>query len=411
MEVKLHDIGEGMHEAEILHYYVKPGQNVKNDEPLVEIQTDKMTAELTAPSDGVIEEIKFAIGDVVEVGTTILFLRPANENDKQTMVLNEDKRQQPNAARDDRPQTGTNPHKADHPKKRVQAPPHTRRIARENGVDIEQVTGTGPSGRITDDDVYAFMKAKAQSVSESVGEAQPKLEAEKPAQPNEYIPFRGRRKQIAKKMTQSLFTAPHVTHFDEVMMSDLLHMKQALKEDGESISVAAFFIKAIQWALQEHRIFNSRLNEEEGRIELATEVNIGLATATEDGLIVPVLKRVDQKTISEIHTEMKELTTKAKENRLAHSDISGGTFTISNVGPLGSTGATPILNYPETGLMAFHKTKRAPVVIDEEIVIRDMMNLSFTFDHRVADGAQAAAFANSFIRYIQQPHHMMLKLV
>ncbi|WP_173916861.1 dihydrolipoamide acetyltransferase family protein [Halobacillus sp. Marseille-Q1614] len=403
MEVKLHDIGEGMHEAEILHYFVKAGQRVKNDEPLVEIQTDKMTAELTAPSDGVIEEICASIGDVVEVGSTILSIRTHDYDETKTMLISRDSRPQVSASSND----STKPYKTENPNKRVQASPHTRRVARENGVNLEEVQGTGPSGRIRDHDIFNFMKAHTQIKGQQL---EPAVTTE-PAKEEDYVPFRGRRKQIAKKMTQSLFTAPHVTHFDEVMMTDLLALKQSLKQQGISISVAAFFIKALQLSLKVHRIFNAKLEEEKGRIKLESVYNIGLATDTEEGLIVPVIKNVEQKSLETIQAEMKELTRKAKDNELTSKDITGGTFTMSNVGPLGSTGATPILNYPETGLIAFHKTKRTPFVIDEEIVIRDVMNLSFTFDHRVADGAQAAAFVNRFIDYIQNPSLMLLKLV
>ncbi|QAS54281.1 dihydrolipoamide acetyltransferase family protein [Halobacillus litoralis] len=404
MEVKLHDIGEGMHEAEILHYFVEPGQNVKNDEPLVEIQTDKMTAELTAPADGVVEELRFHIGDVVEVGTTILSLRTDDYEETQTMIV---QREQKQPMKTGASSTSTKPYNNENPHKRVQASPHTRRVAREQGVNIEEVTGSGPSGRITDEDIYQFLKAPSKPVSEkSTEEAQPKEQEER-----KFVPFRGRRKQIAKKMVKSLHTAPHVTHFDEVMMSDLLDLKQQLKQEGTSISVAAFFIKAIQMSLEEHAIFNSKLNEEQERIELEPHFNIGLATDTEEGLIVPVIKNVEDKSIELIHKEMKELTAKAKENQLSAKELSGGTFTMSNVGPLGSTGATPILNYPETGLIAFHKTKRMPVVVNEEIVIRDVMNISFIFDHRVADGAKAATFVNRFIDYIHHPSKMLVKLV
>ncbi|WP_082234540.1 dihydrolipoamide acetyltransferase family protein [Halobacillus massiliensis] len=401
MEVKLHDIGEGMHEAEIVHYFVKAGQRVKNDEPLVEIQTDKMTAELTAPSAGVVEEICAGIGDIVEVGSTILSIRTQDQEETKTMLVSRD-------TRSDGPSTlSTKPFQLENPSQRVQASPHTRRIARENGVKLEEVQGTGPSGRIMDHDVFNFMKAH----TKTKGIREESTEHGQDVKEENYLPFRGRRKQIAKKMTQSLYTAPHVTHFDEVMMTDLLALKQSLKSQGIGISVAAFFIKALQQSLKEYRIFNAKLEEEEGRIKLEEVYNIGLATDTEEGLIVPVIKNVEHKSIEIIHAEMKELTKKAKNNELSSSDLTGGTFTMSNVGPLGSTGATPILNYPETGLIAFHKTKRTPVVINDEIVIRDVMNVSFTFDHRVADGAQAAAFINRFIGFIQNPGQMMLKLI
>ncbi len=410
MDVKLHDIGEGMHEAEILHYFVKKGERVKHDAPLVEIQTDKMTAELTAPSDGIVDEINFELGEVVEVGTTILTLvteqkePPAEEKPPvSSLKVNESVQQMTLEAL---------------PVNRAMASPHTRRIAREQEVDIEKITGSGPAGRVLDEDIYSFLdrqKESVQDLEEAVPDQQP-LAAEKEQPAVKTIPFKGRRKQIARKMTQSLYTAPHVTHFDEVDMTDLLNLKSQLKlgtarQDGRSISVTAFFIKALQLCLQEFPIFNSKLDEEKEEIHLEPSCHIGLATGTEEGLIVPVLKHVEQKSMTEIHREMKDLTKRAVENKLSSQEIRGGTFTISNVGPMGSTGATPILNYPEAGLMAFHKTKKMPVVIEDEIVIRQMMNLTLTFDHRVADGSQAVVFTNRFIDYIEHPHLMLVELI
>ncbi|WP_318036124.1 2-oxo acid dehydrogenase subunit E2 [Halobacillus salinarum] len=237
-----------------------------------------------------------------------------------------------------------------------------------------------------------------------------------PETPKTTIPFKGRRKQIAKKMTQSLYTAPHVTHFDEVDMTELLKVKAQLKRGtdrrpGIQVSVAAFFIKALQLSLQQFPIFNSKLDEEKEEIFLESSYNIGLATGTDEGLIVPVLKNVEKLSLTEIHKQMKALTKKAVENQLSGHDLRGGTFTISNVGPMGSTGATPILNYPEAGLMAFHKTKKMPVVVNDEIVIREMMNVSLTFDHRIADGSQSVAFTNLFIDYIENPYAMLTELI
>ncbi|ARI78696.1 dihydrolipoamide acetyltransferase family protein [Halobacillus mangrovi] len=412
MDVKLHDIGEGMHEAEILYYFVKKGEFVKNDAPLVEVQTDKMTAELTAPADGVIDEIKFDIGDVIEVGTTILTMRTEQKQPSEKRVpAGQSSSAHPEPAQSSGPRTFN----LELPPTRVKASPHTRRIAREQGIKIEDVRGTGKGGRILDKDIYEYVEAKSQPAPEreAVVKNEPKLG---PARQQQTIPFNGRRKQIAKKMTQSLYTAPHVTHFDEVDMTEVIKLKEQLKRGtdrrpGTQVSVAAFFIKALQLSLKEFPIFNSKLDEEKGEILLESSYNIGLATGTEEGLIVPVLKNVENLSLVDIHKHMKALTKKAVDNQLSGQDLRGGTFTISNVGPMGSTGATPILNYPETGLMAFHKTKKTPVVIDDEIVIRQMMNVTLTFDHRVADGSQSVAFTNRFIDYIENPYVMLVELI
>ncbi|UOQ92063.1 2-oxo acid dehydrogenase subunit E2 [Halobacillus shinanisalinarum] len=418
MDVKLHDIGEGMHEAEILHYFVKKGEPVKNDAPLVEIQTDKMTAELTAPSDGIIGDIKFELGEVVEVGTTILTI--TTDQKEPSPNLEPTVKASPSEASGGvatQPATRTLDRWL--PMNRVMASPHTRRVARENDVNIKNVTGTGRAGRVLDEDIFAYIEAQTQAApvaEEKSHQDEVVIQNSKEVDETvQTIPFKGRRKQIAKKMTQSLYTAPHVTHFDEVDMTELLHLKKQLKEGttrqpGISISVAAFFIKALQLSLEEFPIFNSKLDEEKEEIYLESSYNIGLATGTDKGLIVPVLKNVENLSLVEIHEQMKTLTKKATENKLSGQDLRGGTFTISNVGPMGSTGATPILNYPETGLMAFHKTKKMPVVINDEIVIREMMNVTLTFDHRVADGSQSIAFTNKFIDYIEKPHLMLVEL-
>ncbi|MGP4076882.1 dihydrolipoamide acetyltransferase family protein [Halobacillus sp. K22] len=411
MDVKLHDIGEGMHEAEILYYFVKKGDFVKNDAPLVEVQTDKMTAELTAPAEGVIEEIKYDVGDVIEVGTTILTMRSEQKQSSKEPVLAGQA-----AGTETNQSSGPRNFNWELPSTRVKASPHTRRIAREQGIKIEDVKGTGKGGRILDEDIFAFMEAQSNPSPVKEEEEVKKQPPVERAGQQQTIPFRGRRKQIAKKMTQSLYTAPHVTHFDEVDMTEVLKLKDQLKKGtdrrpGVQVSVAAFFIKALQLSLKEFPIFNSKLDEEKGEILLESSYNIGLATGTDEGLIVPVLKNVENLSLIDIHKQMKDLTKKAVDNKLSGHDLRGGTFTISNVGPMGSTGATPILNYPETGLMAFHKTKKMPVVIDDEIVIRQMMNVTLTFDHRVADGSQSVAFTNRFIDYIENPYEMLIELI
>lgn len=283
-------------------------------------------------------------------------------------------------------------------------------------MDIEQITGTGPAGRITEEDVLRFVNGTETSIRKEQPVA-PTINKELPAGETEEIPFRGRRKQIAKKMTQSLFTIPHVTHFEEVDMTNVLELKKQLKmldpdkSKGFAISVASFFIKAIQLALADFPVFNSKLDEEKEVIRLEKQVNIGIATDAEDGLIVPVIKNVERRSIKDINRDMKKKITKAKEGTLTREDLTGGTFTISNVGPLGSMGATPIINAPEVALMAFHKTKKMPVVIHDEIQIRSVMNVSMSFDHRVADGATAVQFTNRFKELIENPSVMVLELI
>lgn len=298
------------------------------------------------------------------------------------------------------------------------ATPYTRKIARENGVLIEEISGTGPAGRITDEDVYRYIKNKSTPTEVSIQVVEQKVTEpfniqETSTIQQDIIPFRGKRKQIAKKMVQSLQTIAHCTHFEEIDVSNLIELRHELKKRNRNITATAFFLKALSLCLKEFPIFNASLLEEQESIQLKKEHHIGVAIDTPDGLMVPVIRNVEQKSIEIIHKEVKQLTEKALQNHLTLKDISGGTFTISNVGPLGgSIGATPIIQHPEVALVSFHKTKKRPVVTeDDQIVIRSIMNISMSFDHRVADGATAVAFTNRLVTLIENPNLMLLEMV
>ncbi|WP_313892264.1 dihydrolipoamide acetyltransferase family protein [Psychrobacillus sp.] len=397
LEVKLHDIGEGMTEGEVINYLVKVGDSVKTDQPLVEVQTDKMIAELTSPCAGIVKEIPIEVGETVRVGTSLLCIEvdqatrteskpPVHTVTKVISTINKDEKA---------PTISFN---------RILAAPYTRKIARDNNINIEDVHASDPSGRISEEDVFLFLKG-VQNDKEPVKEV---VSLENPTE----LPFRGIRKKIAEKMTKSLFTIPHVTHFDEVNMTNLLEMKEKMKATGESVSVSAFLLKALVISLKDFPIFNAELDEENSRILLKKNYHIGIATDTENGLLVPVIHDVDKKSIKEIHRDVKGLTERAIAGKLQPFEMQNSTFTVSNVGPLGSTGATPIINYPETALIAFHKTKKQPIVNEhDEIVIGHIMTLSMAFDHRVADGATAVKFTNRFASLIEQPHKLMMELI
>lgn len=453
VEVKLHDIGEGMTEADINCYLVKPGDFVKADDPLVEVQTDKMTAEIPAPRSGVIKELLLSPGQTVQVGTTLLIMEDRSGGDHTAefqkvndMVKKESQPAEAAVAVLDRPAQGKVPVGVSARLGQILASPYTRKVARENGVNIMELKGTGPAGRITEEDILAFVKlreAGVANISEAGSEQQvpnvskagsenlvPKVSeaSSEPQVPNvseagseeqhtvvhsDTLPFRGRRKQIAKKMVQSLYTIPHCTHFEEIDVSELITLREEIKSSGSSISATAFFIKALSIGLKEFPVFNAKLDEENESIQLLREHHVGIAVDTPDGLIVPVIRNVEKKNLKQIHNEMKRLTKLALDDKLTVKDISGGTFTISNVGPLGgSIGATPIIQHPQTALVSFHKTKKRPVVTDQdEIAIRSIMNLSMAFDHRVADGATAVAFTNRFAQLIENPKMMLLELM
>lgn len=421
VEVKLHDIGEGMTEGDVLAYFIQEGDQVEEDQPIVELQTEKMVAELTAPAKGVVKKIYIAEGTTIPVGTTILTIEAEGSIEKKEAAetQKEESNHSIQFAASDNAKNQTKPEKINGPT-RIKAAPFTRKIARELDVDIEFVEGTGKSGRITIEDVQQFAQNResaATKVKPAVkqlkkqffqGTAEKQSVSEK--EETDIIPFKGRRKQIAKKMTTSIFTIPHVHHMEEIDMTELLQFRKEIKPHAD-VSVAAFFIKALTIALREHPIFNAKLDEKKEEIRLEKGVHMGIATDTEEGLIVPVVKNADNKSIRIINKEMKELMKKARENRLTPKEMTGSTFTISNVGPMGSIGATPIINYPEVALMAFHKTKKMPVVNEnDEIVIRSMMNVTLTFDHRVTDGGNAIAFTNRFKALLEKPKLLLVEL-
>lgn len=417
VEVKLHDIGEGMTEGDVLTYFVKVGDHVDVDQPLVEVQTDKMVAELTSPTAGVVKEILVATQETIPVGTTILTVETIGGSPKTEKKVEEQ------LATVEKQSVATVLTTIESPKEagsieRIIAAPFTRKVAREHDVDLTFIKGTGRRGRITVEDIHRFVADREQQPTKhapSIADSLPTPKSQKVSGEDEQvetIPFKGRRKQIAMKMSMSLFTIPHVAHLEEIDMTNLLLYRQELKKVDMNLSVVSFFIKALAIALKEYPVFNATLDEENEVIQLKKMVHMGIATDSELGLIVPVLRHVEKKSLLQIQAEMKNLTKKAQDNTLTVEEMTGSTFTISNVGPMGGIGATPIINYPETGLMAFHKTRKMPVVTeDDEIVIRSIMNVTMTFDHRVTDGATVAAFTNRFKAMIENPQLLMLELI
>lgn len=409
IEVKLHDIVEGLTEGEILHFFVKPGDRVQVDQPVAEVQTDKMVAELPSPASGIVKKIVVEEGETVEVGTVLLYIE--NEDGHQADKM--DKKEMNVKERKEPEKRNTPPS----PFGRVLATPYTRKIARDHQINIEEVPPSDPSGRVTEEDVYQYIRQKQQQKSlpkTPEEKCKTKMEGKQLAEHGlvEEVPLTRVRKQISEKMKQSLFTIPHVTSFDEVDMTKLMKVAGELKESGTPITIAAFLIKAVVKALKDFPVFNAELDEKCEKIILKKYYNIGIAVDTPQGLFVPVIQDADKKSVKKIHDEVKRLNEKARNGNLTPGDVKNGTFTVSNVGPLGSTGATPIINAPETELIAFHKTRKMPVSgPNDEIRIARMMNVSFSFDHRVADGLTAVQFINRFKELVEEPHKLFLELI
>ncbi|UZD47965.1 dihydrolipoamide acetyltransferase family protein [Peribacillus frigoritolerans] len=416
MEFKLPDVGEGMHEGEIIQWLIKEGDAVKQDQPIVEVQTDKVNAELTAPAAGVVKKIFFSVGDIVEVGTTIFTIQEENDVSVPDTGISEEENQvgQSGDVNVNAQHITTKQH---HQAVRALATPFVRQMAREMKIDIEKVKGSGPAGRITESDLKqfkendSFTRENAKQNDDKTGlEMAPIMGNER----EERIPLKGIRKKIAEHMVKSVSTIPHVTHVDELEMDRLKEFKNQLKEysDDKDIKLTflPFFVKAIVIALKEFKTLNASIDERTNEIILKNYYHIGIATNTNEGLIVPVIKHADQKTIFQLADEIRQLATQAREGKLSIDQITGSTFTISNVGPIGGMHATPIINYPEAAILALHKMEHRMVVRDLEGVIRLMMNMSLSFDHRLIDGVTAVQFTNKIKELLENPIRLVVEM-
>ncbi|MDM5310541.1 dihydrolipoamide acetyltransferase family protein [Peribacillus frigoritolerans] len=416
MEFKLPDVGEGMHEGEIIQWLIKEGDAVKQDQPIVEVQTDKVNAELTAPAAGVVKKIFFSVGDIVEVGTTIFTIQEENDVSVPDTGISEEENQvgQSGDVNVNAEHITTKHH---HQAVRALATPFVRQMAREMKIDIEKVKGSGPAGRITESDLKqfkendSFTRENAKQHDDKTGqELAPIMGNER----EERIPLKGIRKKIAEHMVKSVSTIPHVTHVDELEMDRLKEFKNQLKEysDDKDIKLTflPFFVKAIVIALKEFKTLNASIDERTNEIILKNYYHIGIATNTNEGLIVPVIKHADQKTIFQLADEIRQLATQAREGKLSIDQITGSTFTISNVGPIGGMHATPIINYPEAAILALHKMEHRMVVRDLEGVIRLMMNMSLSFDHRLIDGVTAVQFTNKIKGLLENPIRLVVEM-
>lgn len=384
-KLKLPDIGEGIAEGEIIKWLISEGQSIKEDQPLVEVMTDKVNVEIPSPAVGTVLKILAKEGDVVKVGEPIVVIGEPGERVDEAEV--------PGVPS----QTPTSPAPVPAPAvpAAVLAIPAVRRVARELGVDISQVSGSGSGGRITEDDIRAFAK------STLIPAAEPLVERV------ERVPLRGIRRTIADKMLQSTRSAAHVTHIDEVDMTAIIPLREKMRDQAErtgiKLTFLPFVIKALIAALKEHPYLNASIDDEKGEILVKKYYNIGIATSTSAGLMVPVVKDCDKKPLLEIAKEIQELADRARHGALQLHEVRDGTFTITNIGPIGGVFATPIINYPEAAILGLNKIIKRAVVREDQVVVRDMMYLSLSFDHRLVDGAEAAEFLNKVIERMESP--------
>ncbi len=421
-EFKLPDIGEGVHEGEVVRWLVKEGDRVEEFQPMVEVMTDKATVEIPVPKSGVILKLMAKEGEVVKVGSVLVLIGEPGEVARaagppsQTPEAKEKVATVEGAVRTapPRPQPSTAA-VATRPSQRVLATPATRKLARELGVDLNLVPGpgSGPGGRITDQDVRAFAESlKAGAVTMPAAGPRPQIS---PDQREERLPLRGIRKRIAERMHQSKTTAAHFTYVDEVDMTELVKLREEAKalseRKGIKLTYLPFIIKALVNALKQYPTLNASIDDARGEIVIKHYYNIGIATATDEGLIVPVIKDADKKSILELAADIERLANKARDGKIALEELQGGTFTITSLGPLGGLFATPIINYPESAILGVHEIKKKPVVRDDQIVIRDIMLLSLSFDHRLIDGHVGAMFAKELIKYLEDPKLLLMAMV
>ena len=435
-EFKLPDVGEGIHEGELVKWRVREGDRVNEHDIIADVETDKAVVEVPSPRTGTITKLNFKPGDTINVGDVMAVITEEGEapvtpvQTKPTATcsvcgktfITKEQLDAHVKERHDAKQGGAfavgqleeAPEEEETkqlitkgtptPTSHALATPAVRALAKEHNVDIEQIKGTGPDGRVTADDVK---KTKA-GVTATTG---PKVQFEKYGRVLR-VQMSATRKAIAKRMVQSAYTATHVTSMDDADVTELWAVRAKEKGEAEKkgykLTFMPFIVKACLAALKKHPHFNASLDEETQEIVFKKYYNIGVAVHTGDGLMVPVVKDVDKKTILEIAKEIDELAEKARSREIALEDLKGQSFTITNYGSVGGTYGTPIINYPDVAILGVGRIDDRAVVMDGVITIRKILPLSLAFDHRVVDGAQAAYFLEEIIAHLEDPNLLLV---
>ena len=382
----LPDLGEGITEGEIRRWLVKEGDAVNEHQTILEVETDKAVVEVPSPKKGFVQKIRKLEGEIAKVGDALLTI---------VEKLDVGEGLVPSQEKKSFGVVGRLPEAEE-----VLATPAVRNLAKRLSVDIEKIKGTGPAGRITEDDVVKASGGAKELFKDQYGSI-------------ERVPIKGVRRSIAKNLLASMRTAAFVTGMDDADVSGLWKLREkekkvALKKEIK-LTFLPFFMKAVQHAIKEHPMLNASVDEQSEEVIVKKYYNIGVAVDTSEGLMVPVVKDVDKKTILELAKELQELSVKAKDRKLKLEELKGSTFTISNFGSFGGTYATPIINYPDVAILGTGKISDRPWVKDGQIVIRKVLSLSLTFDHRVVDGAEAAKFLNKIIGYLEDPDQIFIE--
>ena len=394
MELIVPTLGESITEATVSKWLKKVGDSFEADEPLVEIETDKITVEVPAPSAGSISEIKVEEGADVNIGGVLALLgdkKPTNGSaSSEKLQTKEALKEEPKIEKEIIP-SSTNQDNA-------KLSPSVKKLIDENNSRADSISPSRSDGRLTKEDVFNF-------INNPTAKSTPSKEKE------EVVKMSKIRKTIATRLKESQNTAAILTTFNEVDMSEIMKVRESKKEDfmeryNVKLGFMSFFVKAVVSSLQEFPAVNAEIRDE--NIIYKNHFDIGIAVGTEKGLVVPVLKDADTMTFGDIEQNIVELSTKAKEGSLTMDDLTGGTFTISNGGVYGSMLSTPIINRPQSGILGMHNIQKRAVVVDDEIVIRPMMYLAFSYDHRIIDGKESVGFLVSIKNLLENPSKLIL---
>ena len=414
IEFRLPELGEGIESGQVIEVFVAPGDRVSLEQPLLEVETDKAAVEIPSPADGTIVDVCVSAGDTVEISQILVKINgdaEGKETPKDAPLAAEEKTEE------EKPVSAEKPLREKEPKEEkrmppprtapaddvapsaplgVAAAPSVRRLARELGIKLSSVSGTGPRGRILERDVKAHAKAIIRSAS-SVPAASTEPELPDFSRWGETVTesFSTVRKLTAERLSQA-WAAPHVTQFDKAEVSRLEELRKLNREKvadaGGNLTVTAILVKALSSALSEFPKFNSSIHMGSRTIVYKKYISIGVAVDTERGLLVPVIRDADKKDVTEISVELTDISSKAREKKLSADRLRGGTFTITNLGGIGGTFFTPILNPPEVAILGVSRSSVEPAYVDGEFVPKLMLPLSLSYDHRIIDGAEAARF-------------------
>lgn len=429
------DLGEGLEEGTIMEWYVKPGQQVKMGDSIVQMETDKVVADIPSPKNGVITDLFGEVGDVIKVGSPLVIIQIEGEVSEQTTEDEKITTEAVSESDDDAGSVvgtievaGKNDIMApsDEGEKDIEektsvsrkalATPVARAMAKQMGIDINQIPGSGPSGRVKKEDILNFkstgldIKPESDIIKKSFN---PDESLKQTAGDVTYKPLTQIRKTIAKNMLQSKHNAAHMSVFEEVEISGLMEVrlryKQRFADKGVKLTYLPFIVKAVAQALKHHPQLNSQIDTENNRMIYRNRYHIGIAVDAPDGLVVPVIRDADKLSIFQIAGQIGELANKARTRKLTLEDLKDGCFSITSFGSFGGIYATPVLNYPQAGILGIGRILKTPVVKDDEIVIGNIMPLSLTVDHRVVDGGETTRFIYKVMEYLTDPISFLME--